>query len=85
MTQVVTESLCDRAITAVAAILELTQALRSENDYGKATGFCAELDRIEDDAMAQLQRLRARAGALKRRIIEDRFAQDPDGNHDAHS
>ena len=62
------ESLSDKAVSAVAAIMGADVLLRGTNDYGDSTGYCVELDQIQNDALAQLGTLRARAYTLKRRF-----------------
>lgn len=62
------ESLSDKAISTVAAIIEVHDVLRGTNDYGDSTGYCSDLDQLQNDALNQLGALRARAYALKRRF-----------------
>ena len=62
------ESMSDKAVSTVASILELESLLRGTNDYGEATGYCEELDQLQNNALAQLGVLRARAYMLKRRF-----------------
>jgi hypothetical protein len=62
------ESLSDRAVSMAAAIMEAETLLRQVNDYGEGTGYCAELDQLQNDALAQLGALRARAYGIKRRF-----------------
>lgn len=62
------ESLSDKAVSTVAAIIDADTLLRGTNDYGDSTGYCVELDQIQKDALAHLGTLRARAYALKRRF-----------------
>lgn len=69
----INESLSDKAVSTVAAIIEAEKLLRETNDYGEATGYCAELDQLQNDAAAHLGTLRARAYMLKRRFA---LAQD---------
>ena len=52
----------------MAAIMDVDMLLRRTNDYGDSTGYCEELDHIQNDALAQLGTLRARAYTLKRRF-----------------
>jgi hypothetical protein len=62
------ESLNNKAVSTLAVFISVKQRMNGVNDYGEATGFCAENDQLVQDFDAALGSLRARASQLNGRL-----------------
>lgn len=62
------KSLSDKAVRVAVLIEEVESLLSNTNDYGEATGFCSEFDRIYEDASNLLGSLSVRASSLRTRF-----------------